>query len=177
MSDDQKVILVDEKDREIGLEDKMKAHQNGAKLHRAFSVFVFNKNGETLMQQRAATKYHGALLWSNTCCSHPFPGEDVLHAAHRRLGEELGFDCEMMEAFSFTYHVPMDKGLSEWEFDHVVFGFYDGKVKPNRDEVETTKWVSLEELKRDVTVNPSRYSPWLRICIDKVISAHKEADG
>ena len=174
MSDDQKVVLVDETDNQVGIEDKMEAHRNGGKLHRAFSIFVFNSKGQTLLQQRAAKKYHAPKLWANTCCSHPFPGEDIMHAAHRRLGEEMGMDCNMHEAFSFIYKAPVGNGLTEWEFDHVVLGFSDQEPKPNADEVMAYKWVSLEELQEDIKANPDQYVPWLKISFDRLRDAYKK---
>src|SRR5271155_1530492 len=127
-------ILVDHEDNEIGLEEKMKAHQNGGTLHRAFSIFIFNKKGQTMLQQRAGTKYHGGGLWSNTVCSHPRKGESAVDAAHRRLREEMGFDCDMHEVFAFEYEAKMDKGLTEHEYDHVVFGRYEREPDPNPEE-------------------------------------------
>ena len=150
----EQVILVDHNDRQIGLEEKMKAHQNGGKLHRAFSIFIFNSKGETMLQQRAAKKYHGGGLWSNTVCSHPRVGETPLQAAHRRLREEMGFDCDMEEVFTFEYEARMDKELTEHEFDHVIFGTYEKDPKPNPDEVQDWKWVSIEALKDDLKAIP-----------------------
>ncbi len=170
MSEDPDVILVDEHDNQIGTEKKLRAHQDGGRLHRAFSVFVFNSKGETLLQQRAATKYHAPLMWANTCCSHPYPGETIQEAAHRRLGEELGFDCPLEEKFSFTYREPVGNGLTEFEFDHVLFGKYEGEMNLNGEEVETVKWISLDDLSSAIDENPSDYAPWLRICLPQVIS-------
>jgi isopentenyl-diphosphate delta-isomerase len=170
----EQVILVDHNDRQIGLEEKMKAHQNGGKLHRAFSIFVFNKKGETMLQQRAAKKYHGGGLWSNTVCSHPRVGETTIQAAHRRLREEMGFDCELREVFAFEYEARMDKGLTEHEFDHVIFGTYEMDPKPNPEEVQDWKWVPLETLKSDLERDPKSFTPWLRIAIDNVIKHYKE---
>jgi isopentenyl-diphosphate delta-isomerase len=170
-NDTQKVILVDENDREIGLEDKLKAHQNGAKLHRAISIFVFNSKGETMLQQRAMTKYHSKGLWSNTCCSHPYPGESIEAAAHRRLQEEMGFDCPMHEVFAFTYKADVGNGLTEHEYDHVLFGSYDGEPKPNSEEAMGYRWVSLDELSNEIRENPTMFTPWLRLIIDRVRSA------
>lgn len=172
MSDDQKVILVDENDNPIGEEDKMDAHKNGGKLHRAFSIFVFNSKGETLLQQRAATKYHAPMLWANTCCSHPFPREDIMHAAHRRLMEELDMDCGMHEAFSFVYKAPVGNGLTEWEFDHVVIGFSDDDPVPNKDEVMAYRWMGLDSLREDMKKNPDMYVPWLKISFDRLKEAY-----
>lgn len=159
------VILVDEHDKEIGLEEKLSAHKQGT-LHRAISVFVFNSKGETMLQQRADTKYHSAGLWSNTCCSHPFEGESVLESAHRRLKEEMGFDCGLEEVFSFIYKVDVGHGLTENEFDHVLFGVYDGKPNVNSIEAKEWKWSRLDALKREAKKNPNNYTPWLRILLD-----------
>ncbi len=169
----EQVILVDHDDKPIGLEEKMRAHQNGGKLHRAFSIFIFNRKGETMMQQRAKTKYHGGGLWSNTVCSHPRKGETAVQAAHRRLKEEMGFDCDMHEVFAFEYEAKMDKGLTEHEYDHVVFGAYEKEPKPNPEEVQAWKWVSLGDLKSDIAKNPDSYTPWLKIAIENIIKHHK----
>lgn len=158
------VVLVDEKDREIGVEEKMAAHRRSA-LHRAISVFVFNARGETMMQQRADAKYHSAGLWSNTACSHPFKGESALDAGHRRLREEMGFDCALEEAFTFTYEAGVGNGLTEHEFDHVLFGVYDGKPELNRDEAKSWKWVSMRALQEAARRNPDSYTPWLLILL------------
>lgn len=170
----EQVILVDHEDNEIGLEEKMKAHENGATLHRAFSIFVFNSKGETMLQQRALGKYHGGGLWSNTVCSHQRKGETTLEAAHRRLQEEMGFDCDLKEAFAFEYRAPMDKGLTEHEYDHVVFGTFEGTPKVNPEEVGDWKWISLDDLKKDMKDHPELYTPWAKIAIDNVIKFYKE---
>ncbi len=163
---EQKVILVDNNDREIGLEEKMKAHSNGGKLHRAISIFVFNSKGETMLQQRADTKYHSQGLWSNTCCSHPYENEAVLDAAHRRLREEMGFDCDLVDSFSFVYKVPVGNGLTEHEFDHVLFGIYNDSPKINRDEAKDWKWMKVEEMLTDVKKNGKNYTEWLKILVN-----------
>jgi isopentenyl-diphosphate delta-isomerase len=124
------VILVNEKDEAIGAMEKMEAHEK-ALLHRAFSIFIFNKKGEMLLQKRSAKKYHSAGLWTNTCCSHPQPDEDILQSATKRLREEMGFDTTIIKAFDFIYNAPFDNGLTEYEFDHVFIGHYDGAVIPN----------------------------------------------
>jgi len=170
------VILVDENDNEIGTEEKMKAHQEG-KLHRAFSIFVFNSKGQLLLQKRAKSKYHSGGLWTNTCCSHPNPGESLEKAVQRRLKEEMGFYCELKEIFSFVYKANFDNGLTEYEYDHVFMGKFDGEPNPNPEEVDEWKWVSLEELKKDIQENPDNYSYWLRASIDKVISYLKNQVG
>ena len=171
-NDTQKVVLVDENDKETGLEDKLKAHQNGAKLHRAISIFVFNSKGETLLQQRAMTKYHSTGQWSNTCCSHPYPGESIEAAAHRRLQEEMGFDCTMHEAFAFTYRADVGNGLTEHEYDHVLFGRYDGDPRLNSEEAMGYKWILLGDLKAEIQEAPDCFTPWLKIVLDRVIAAH-----
>jgi len=161
------VILVDEHDNPIGTEEKMKAHQE-AKLHRAFSIFIFNSSGEMLLQQRAADKYHSAYLWTNACCSHPRPGETVEQAAHRRLREEMGFDTELKKAFHFIYKAKFDHGLTEHELDHVFIGQYDGAIHSNPDEVEAYKWIDPKLLKEDMEKHPENYTVWFRIAIEKV---------
>src|SRR3989338_10249128 len=162
----QQVILVNESDQQIGIEEKLKAHQLGL-LHRAFSIFIFNKKKELLLQQRERTKYHSPLLWTNTCCSHPMPGESTAQAAHRRLHEELGFDCNLKESFTFLYKTEFDNGLIEHEFDHVFIGYYDQQIVPNKQEIESVKWISLENLKDDIQKNQEKYSYWLRQCFSK----------
>ncbi len=174
---DINVILVDTEDNEIGTEEKLRAHQNGGKLHRALSVFVFNSKGQTMIQRRALTKYHSAGQWANTVCSHPYPGENVLAAAHRRLMEEMGFDCEIREAFDFPYRADVGHGLTEHEYDHVLFGSYEGKPKLNAEEVMDWKWVGLEELRKGIRSDPDSYAPWLRLMINKVIEERSAANG
>lgn len=166
---EEKVILVDENDKELGVEEKLKTHQEG-KLHRAFSIFVLNSKGELLLQKRAKNKYHSGGLWSNTCCSHPSPGNSIEEESRKRLKEEMGFDCDLKEAFSFIYSIKFDENLSENEFDHVFIGKSDADPEPNPEEVGEWKWVGLEELKKDIEKNPENYTYWLRLSIDKVIS-------
>lgn len=160
------VILVDENDNQIGLMPKMEAHEK-ALLHRAFSVFVFNKNGDLMIQQRAATKYHSPLLWTNTCCSHQRAGESNIEAGKRRLSEEMGFSTDLKEVFSFIYKAPFDNGLTEHEYDYVLVGSFDGEPKINKDEVESYKWMSLEDVKTDIQNNPQIYTAWFKIIFNK----------
>ena len=162
------VVLVDEDDRELGTETKMNAHVAGT-LHRAISVFVFNGAGEMLLQQRAASKYHSAGLWSNTCCSHPRPGEAPESAAHRRLGEEMGFDCPLQPAFAFIYRRVLDNGLIEHEYDHVFVGRFDGIPAPAPDEVADWEWVEVDEVVAGVSADPQRYSPWFGVALERVL--------
>ena len=169
---EDKVILVDTHDREIGTAEKLTAHREGA-LHRAFSIFVFRSDGQLLLQKRAQTKYHSGGLWSNTCCSHPRPQEALEEAAHRRLTEEMGFDCALKDIFSLTYKVQLGNDLWEHEYDHVFVGHYDGEPTPHPQEIDDWKWIDLGGLQKDIHNNPDRYTYWLRVCIDNIIS-HRE---
>lgn len=160
------VVLVDENDNELGLMPKMEAHKK-AVLHRAFSVFIFNKNGDLMLQQRAAHKYHSPLLWTNTCCSHQRDGESNLEAGKRRLFEEMGFTSQLKEVFSFVYKAPFDNGLTEHELDHVMIGYFDDEPNINKAEVEAYKWMSLENVKSDIQENPSIYTEWFKIIFEE----------
>ena len=162
----EKVILVNEQDEQIGLMEKLEAHEKGV-LHRAVSVFIFNKKGELLLQKRASNKYHGAGLWTNTCCTHPRDGETNLACAHRRLKEEMGIETELKERFSFHYKGEVENGLIENEFDHVFFGIYDGEAKLNEEEAEDCTFVSLGNVSKDADQHPERFSIWFRIILEK----------
>ncbi len=163
---EERVILVNELNEQIGTMPKMEAHEK-AVLHRAFSVFVMNKNGETMLQQRAADKYHSPLLWTNTCCSHQRVGESNFVAGKRRLLEEMGFVTELKELFSFIYKAPFDNGLTEHELDHVMIGYYEGIPIINPDEVADWKWMKPEAVKSDIQLNPDDYTAWFKIIFDK----------
>ncbi|MBC8051584.1 MAG: isopentenyl-diphosphate Delta-isomerase [Sphingobacteriaceae bacterium] len=158
----KQVILVDEADREIGSIEKMEAHKLGL-LHRAFSIFIINNNGEMLLQRRALSKYHSPGLWTNACCSHPQPGDLTIDAANTRLNEELGFQCELVEIASFTYKTNFDNSLTEHEFDHVLLGLYSGEINPDKEEVEEYKWISIEALESDLNILPRNYTFWFHI--------------
>jgi isopentenyl-diphosphate delta-isomerase len=163
------IVLVDEKDNPIGYEEKLAAHRDGGKLHRAFSIFIFNSKNEALLQLRSKAKHHFQSLWSNPCCSHPIKGEKLEVAVHRKLKQELGFDTPLKETFSFVYKATDPKsGLTEHEFDHVFVGQYDRDPKPNPEEVDDWKWVTLNELQRDLDKNPARYTPWFPIAFNKL---------
>lgn len=162
----EKVILVNENDEPIGLMGKMEAHEK-ALLHRAFSVFIMNDKGETLLQQRAMGKYHSPGLWTNTCCSHQREGETNVEAGRRRLKEEMGFEVPLKELFSFIYKAPFDNGLTEHELDHVLIGKFNGIPEINKEEVAAWKWMPLETIKTDMEVNPSNYTAWFKIIFDK----------
>ena len=171
---EEKVILVNEKDEQIGLMPKLEAHEK-AVLHRAFSVFVLNSKGEMMLQQRAAHKYHSPMLWTNTCCSHQRDGESNLEAGKRRLFEEMGFVCELKEVFSFIYKAPFDNGLTEHELDHVMIGEYEGLPKINKEEVHDFKWMTLEEVKTDIELQPEIYTEWFKIIFEKFYNHLQEA--
>ena len=162
----EKVVLVNKEDKEIGTEEKIKAHLEG-KLHRAFSILLFNKKGELLIQKRAKTKYHSGGLWANTCCSHPRPKENLKEATKRRLKEEMGINCNLKEVFSFIYKAKIGK-LIEHEFDHVFFGKFDGTPRPNKKEVADWKWIKLTDLQADIKKNPQKYTPWFKIILKKI---------
>ncbi len=169
----ERIILVDERDNEVGSEEKMKAHQNGGKLHRAFSIFVFNGKGEMLLQKRAAGKYHCGGMWTNTCCSHQRPDESLEQAAHRKLKQEMGFDTKLKEIFSFIYKASFDNGLTEHELDHVFAGRFDGKPEPNPEEASDFEWLGIDKLKKDVAKNPGKYTPWFRVVLGRVAGWHR----
>ena len=159
---EEHVILVDEQDNQLGLMPKMEAHEK-AVLHRAFSVFIFNSDGDLMLQQRAAQKYHSPSLWTNTCCSHQRDGESNIEAGKRRLLEEMGFSTELKEVFSFIYKAPFDNGLTEHELDHVMVGYFDGVPEVNPEEVASFKWMSLEAIKEDIELHPNLYTAWFKI--------------
>lgn len=160
--DEQMIVLVDEQDNPTGVMEKMEVHRK-ALLHRAFSVFLFNSKGEMLLQRRAISKYHSGGLWTNTCCSHPYPGETPQEAGKRRMREELGFEAEIQPAFSFIYKAALDNELTEYEFDHVLIGEYDGDVYPNEDEVGDYCYVNMDVLKENLQRHPMKYTAWFKI--------------
>ncbi len=169
----QQVILVNEKDEQAGVLEKMEAHRKGL-LHRAFSVFIFNSKGEMLLQQRAPGKYHSAGLWTNACCSHPQPGEDTRQAATRRLMEEMGFSTPLEKIFDFVYKTDFDNGLTEHEFDHVFAGEFEGQVFPNKEEVSDYCFKTMDELVSSLESHPQKYTAWFRIAFPRVLQWRKE---
>lgn len=164
---DEYVVLVNEQDQQVGIMEKIEAHQKGL-LHRAFSVFIFNINGELLLQQRAQHKYHSPSLWTNTCCSHQRPGETTLQAATRRLDEEMGMWTELNEAFTFIYKTPFDNGLTEHEFDHVLIGVTDAAPNINLKEVMNFKYLNLNDIQNEIRLTPQQYTSWFKICFENV---------
>lgn len=164
----EKVILVNEQDKEIGVAEKLEVHQEG-RLHRAFSVFIFNEKNEMLLQQRAPDKYHSGGLWSNACCSHPVPGESLESASERRLFEEMGIRCNLKKAFHFVYKAKLNNQLIEHEFDHVFIGKYSGEsVIPNPQEVMSHRWVSFETLQEEMRRFPKKFTIWFKIAVARV---------
>ena len=161
------VILVDVNDTQIGVMEKMEAHQMGL-LHRAFSVFIFNSKGEMLLQQRAISKYHSGGLWTNACCSHPFPEEATIQAALRRLKEELGFENPIEKVGDFVYKADFDNGLTEHEFDHIFAGEYEGKINFNKAEVMDICYKDLQEISHSLQTHPQKYTPWFHLAFPKI---------
>ena len=161
------VVLVNETDEQIGTMEKMAAHRN-AVLHRAFSVFIFNGKGEMLLQQRAMRKYHSGGLWTNACCSHPLPGEETLQAARRRLTEEMGFETPLKKVFSFIYKSEFDNGLTEYEYDHVYTGVYEGAIYPDKEEVHDYCYKSMAEIQSSLQSHPRKYTAWFPIAFPLV---------
>lgn len=162
------VILVDEQDNEIGVMEKLRAHELG-KLHRAFSVFIFNDKKELLLQQRAINKYHSGGLWTNTCCSHPRPNETIKDAAIRRLYEEMGMTCDLKIINNFIYKTEFENGLIEHEFDYILTGISNLTPLINKTEVESYKWQQISEIQNDINLNPNQFTTWFKIAIQKVI--------
>jgi isopentenyl-diphosphate Delta-isomerase len=160
------VILVDEQDREIGTMEKMEAHKKGL-LHRAFSILIFNSNGEMLLQQRADEKYHSGGLWTNACCSHPRPGETLEDAGKRKLIQEMGFECELNYSHKFVYKVELNNQLTEYEWDYVLVGYYNGAPELNPNEAQAWKYASLEAIRNDAYLHPEKYTSWFKLIINQ----------
>lgn len=167
------VVLVNEQDEIIGKAEKLKAHQEGL-LHRAFSVFVcrLNQDGklELLLQQRQVSKYHSGGLWTNTCCSHPAPGEDMVKGAQRRLLQEMGLAIPLTFLGKFHYQTAFENGLSEHEWDYVFIGEWEGEsISYDPEEVQDYRWVSLEKTLQDLMVNPQMYTFWFKGALDFLV--------
>lgn len=165
---EERVILVDEDDEAIGTAGKMEAHERGD-LHRAFSVFILNAAGEILLQRRAAVKYHGGGLWTNSCCGHPRPGEATSAAARRRLREEMAIDCPLEPVFAFTYRAEMPGGLTEHEIDHVFVGSWQGDPQPDPAEVDAWRWAAVEDIRAELAADASRFTPWFPHALDGLL--------
>jgi isopentenyl-diphosphate delta-isomerase len=164
---EKKVVLVDENDKEIGIANKSEAHQKGL-LHRAFSIFVFNRKGEMLLQQRALHKYHSGGLWSNACCSHPQPQEETLVAANRRLKEELGIEANLERLFHFIYQTEFTNGLMEYEYDHVFVGEFEGPISIDKAEINDFCFQGMPGLQLLVKEHPEKFTTWFRLAFPKV---------
>jgi len=167
------VILVDVKNMQTGIMEKMEAHVKGM-LHRAFSVFIFNSKGEMLLQQRAMNKYHSAGLWTNACCSHPLPGEETPAAALRRLKEELGFETPIEKVFDFIYKADFENGLTEHEYDHVFAGEYDGIININPEEAMDICFKDPDEIRQNLLTHPAKYTAWFHLAFPKIENWWKE---
>ncbi|MBX3257506.1 MAG: isopentenyl-diphosphate Delta-isomerase [Chitinophagaceae bacterium] len=169
------IILVNANDEQVGTMEKMETHRK-ALLHRAFSVFIFNSKGEMLLQQRAKEKYHSPGLWTNSCCSHPKPGEETIAGAQRRLQEELGFSVPLEKAFDFIYRAEFDNGLTENEYDHVLLGGYEGVITPNPAEVADYHYKPMDEIKADMVNHPEKYTAWFKIAFPKLEAYFRQKD-
>lgn len=170
------VIVVNEQDEQLRTMEKLAAHKEGV-LHRAFSVFVLNDKKELLIQQRAHHKYHSGGLWSNTCCSHPMPNEDTEAAAHRRLMEEMGFDCTLRPIFTLRYKADVGNSLIENEYDHIFLGTYQSNVKPNPAEVQAQRYIALKDLQIWMQQEPALFTPWLHLALPKFMQAVAESNN
>lgn len=160
----EQVILVDEHDHETGIMEKMEAHEKGL-LHRAFSVLIFNSKGEMLLQRRANSKYHSGGLWTNTCCSHPQPGETMVQAAQRKLFQEMGIVCDLIYSHKFIYKAHLNNNLIEHEYDQVLIGYFDGSPAINEQEAQAFKFESPEVIKMDAEQNPAAYTSWFKLML------------
>lgn len=169
----EQVVLVNENDEAVGAMEKMEAHQK-ALLHRAFSIFIFNGKKEMLVHQRSAAKYHCGGLWTNACCSHPRPGEEVMAAAARRLQEEMGFITGLSKISDFIYKAEFENGLTEYEFDHVLVGYYEGIIRPDPREVQDYRYENMDRLEASLAADPGRYTPWFRIAFPVVANWARE---
>jgi len=164
---DEYVIIVDDRDREVGRAEKLLVHLT-ARLHRAVSVFVFDAGGRLLLQRRAGGKYHSGDLWSNTCCGHPRPGESAVAAAERRLREEMGVRCTLTRACTIRYHLEVGGGLAEHEYDHVFVGVFDGSPAPDPGEVRDWCWMDRTSLQQALQRRPEAFTPWFRIILERL---------
>jgi|SRR5690606_2572322 len=162
----EEVVLVDKWDKEIGTMEKMEAHKKGI-LHRAFSVLLFDVKGNMLLQKRSKNKYHSGGLWTNACCSHPLPGENIESATRRRLQEEMGIDVQPTFSHTFIYKAALEDHLIEHELDHVFIGTYSGSPSVNKAEVEDWKYVEMEWLKRDMAAHPDSYTVWFKLIVNQ----------
>jgi isopentenyl-diphosphate delta-isomerase len=169
--------LVDEDGTTIGTAEKLSAHQAPGRLHRAFSVFLFDDMGRLLLQRRALGKYHSPGVWSNTCCGHPYPGEPPFVAAARRVGEELGVAPWLMrEAGTVRYNHPDPaSGLVEQEYNHLFAGLVRDVPRPDPEEIAETAFVTSEELLKRHEADP--FSAWFMTVLDAARGGIREVAG
>lgn len=161
------VVLVDPDGQAIGVAEKLDAHRRGLR-HSAVSVFLVNSDGEMLIQQRAAGKYHSPGRWANACCTHPRPGEDPAAAAARRLGEELGIEAPPIQpSGSIAYREQVSPTLIEDEVCQLFIGRHDAPVRPHPAEVAATRWIGREALLKEVGNAPDRFAVWFRIYLER----------
>lgn len=163
------VILVNEQDESVGVMDKLPAHEKGL-LHRAFSIFAFNSKGQVLLQQRMATKYHSGGLWTNTCCGHQAPGEELMDSANRRLMEEMGMTCSLNYLFSFQYKANVDHQLIEHEIDHVFFTVSDQLPSLNPEEADDYRYESPAVILKEIEEHPGKFTEWFKISFQRVVN-------
>ncbi len=164
---EKEVILVNEKDEEIGRMNKFEAHNKGL-LHRAFSIFILNRKGEMLLQKRADSKYHNGGMWTNTCCSHPGPGEEIMKSALKRLKEEMGFQVPLIKLFEFTYRAEFQNGLIEHELDHVFVGEYNGLITVDKHEISDYCFKDIIEIKDSLKSHPHKFTIWFQLAFPKI---------
>ncbi|MEN9334052.1 MAG: hypothetical protein RLY35_1232 [Bacteroidota bacterium] len=164
------VILVNEADQEVGRCEKMLAHEEGL-LHRAFSIFLFNPEGEMLLHRRALTKYHSGGLWTNACCSHPMPGIAIEYTLQEKLQQEMGIQCPLEFAFSFLYKAKLDNNLTEHELDHVYIGQFNGAPQPNPEEVADWRYFSIPEISSLMVTQPQMFTEWFKIAFQQVVQS------
>ena len=168
----EQIILVDKKDRPIGPIEKLAAHRRPARLHRAFSIFIFNSQNQMLLQLRARGKYHFGGLWTNACCSHPRWGEELKEGTQRRLWQECRIKTALREVDSFIYRANFNAKIAEHEFDHVFVGKHDGKFQFDKSEVDGWAWIDCDALLGDVKANPNHYTPWFKIALQRGVLAY-----
>jgi isopentenyl-diphosphate delta-isomerase len=176
-NDDEVLILVDADDREIGSMTKARCHEGDGTLHRAFSLFVFNRAGELLVQQRSASKKLWPLRWSNSCCSHPRHGETTDEAIHRRLAEELGIRSELHFLFKFQYQARYQNVGSENEVCSVYLGVSDDEVRPNSHEIAAWRWIAAEDLDEEMRSDASSFTPWFTTEWERIRPRYRDLLG
>lgn len=172
--DDEKLILVDELDNITGYETKDICHNGQGILHRAFSIFIFNSKNELLLQQRDSSKRLWGNYWSNSCCSHPRKGESYEVATVRRLQEELGLKADLKFLFKFQYQATFGKEGSENELCSVYIGRSDQAPLVNKTEISDWKYISIDELNKDLQTNPESYTPWFKMEWQRMMDEHLE---